>query len=231
MGYNHIFYGFDIETDTTHAVDPAVAPIRTVALSGTAFDEVFTGDEAELLQGLNTRLAALPPGVLATWNGATYDLPYIADRARVLGIELDLKLCRDRRLTFGRNLLPGHAAAYRGGWGSHGHLDTFRLYGHTGGPSVWSSLRNIGRLVGVGTMPTVARCHDDLTNEALHAHASSDARLARVLAERRQAAAGRLVDHIEAAEVRPVSVAATRLARQARQAADTGPGYRPVVAV
>ncbi len=231
MGYNHNFYGIDIETDTTQAVDPAVAPIHTVALSGAAFDEEFTGDETELLQALNTRLAALPPGVLATWTGATYDLPYIADRARVLGVDLDLQLCRDRRLTFGRTLLPGHGGAYRGAWGSHGHLDTFRLYGHTGGPSVWSSLRTIGRLVGLGTMPMVARRHDDLTNEALHAHARSDARLARVLAERRHVAALRLVDHIDAAEVQPVSVAATRLARQARQAADASPGSRPVIAV
>lgn len=229
MGYDHIFYGIDIETDTTRAVDPAVACIRTVALSGLAFDEEFTGAEADLLRSLNTRLASLPPGVLATWNGATFDLPYIADRARVLGVDLDLQLCRDRRLTFGRSLLPGHAAAYRGAWGGHGHVDTFRLYGHTGGPPVWSSLRTIGRLVGLGTMPTVARRHDDLINEALHAHASSDARLARVLAERRRTAALRLVDQIEAAEAQPVSVAAARLARQAGQPTDAD--YRPVVAV
>ena len=231
MGHEHIFYGIDIETDTTRAVDPAVAPILTVALSGVAFDEEFTGGEADLLRALNARLATLPPGVLATWNGATFDLPYIADRARVLGVALDLQLCRDRRLTFGRSLLPGHGGAYRGAWGVHGHLDTFRLYGHTGGPSVWSSLRTIGRLVGLGAMPTVVRRHDDLANEALHAHASSDARLARVLAERRRAAALRLVDHVEAAEVQPVSVAAARLARQARQASGADPVYRPVVAV
>lgn len=231
MGHDHIFYGIDIETDTALGVDPAVSPIRIVALSGATFDEEFTGGEADLLRALDARLATLPPGVLATWNGATFDLPYIADRARVLGVELHLQLCRDRRLDFGRTLLPGHASAYRGAWDKHGHVDTFRLYGHTGGPSVWSSLRTIGRLVGLGTVPTVAPRHDDLTNEALHAHASSDARLARVLAERRRAAALRLVDQVDAAEVQPVSVAAARLARQARQAAGTDPTYRPVVAV
>ncbi|MEO6989639.1 MAG: hypothetical protein ABI239_13450 [Aquihabitans sp.] len=231
MGYDNIFYGIDIETDTTGAVDPAVAAIRTVALSGVAFDEEFTGPEPELLRALNARLAGLPAGVLATWNGATFDLPYIADRARVLGVELDLRLCRDRSLTFGRTLLPGHGSAYRGVWGDHGHIDAFRLYGHAGGPSVWSSLRTIGRLVGLGATPTVIRRHDDLTNEALHAHAKSDARLARVLAERRRVAALRLVDQVEAAEVQPVSVAEARLARQARQAAGTDPAYQPVVAV
>lgn len=231
MGHDHTFYGIDIETDATGAVDPAVAAIRTVALSGAAFDEEFTGPEADLLRALNARLATLPSGVLATWNGATFDLPYIADRARVLGIELDLQLCRDRRLTFGRSLLPGHAGAYRGAWGNHGHVDTFRLYGHADGPPVWTSLRTIGRLIGLGTTPTVARHHDDLVNEALHAHARSDARLARVLAERRCAAALRLVDQIEAAEVEPVSVAARRLARQAKHAATIDAAPRPVVAI
>lgn len=231
MGHDQNFYGIDIETDATGGVDPAVAAIRTIALSGAAFDDEFTGAEADLLQALNARLATLPAGVLATWNGATFDLPYIADRARILGVDLDLQLCRDRRLTFGRTLLPGHGSAYRGAWGSHGHVDTFRLYGHTDGPAVWSSLRTIGRLVGLGTPPTVARRHDDLTNEALHAHARSDARLARVLAERRRAAALRLIDPIDAAEVEPVAVAARRLARQARQATTLDAAPRPVVAV
>ena len=39
-------YGLDIETDTTvDGLDPAVAPIVTVALSNDGSDEVFTGPE------------------------------------------------------------------------------------------------------------------------------------------------------------------------------------------
>ena len=48
-----IVYGLDIETDTrTDAVDPAIAPVVTVALSGRNFDEVFVGPEADLLVAL-----------------------------------------------------------------------------------------------------------------------------------------------------------------------------------
>jgi len=217
MGQPGDIYGLDIETDTQHdGADPAVAAVRTIALSCLSHDEVFTGDEATLLSDLNDRLASLPPGVLATWNGGTFDLPFIADRARLLGVDLDLRLCLDRRLTLGRTPLPGHAGAYRGAWGRHGHVDTFRLYGLSSASPVWTSLRTIGRVLGLGPHAGPTDRTLDLANEALHAHAASDARLARVLAERRSSAAMRSVDRLEADEAQAVAVAAGRLQRQAR---------------
>lgn len=229
MGQGHNIYGIDIETDTSLGIDPAIGPITRVALSGCRFDETFAGPETEMLAALDDRLSSLPPGVLATWNGGTFDLPYIADRARLLGVGLGLRLCRDRTLSLGRSPLPGHSGAYRGAWGHHGHIDTFRLYGHPGGGSVWSSLRTIGRLVGIGPAPVVRR-PDDLANEALHAHAASDARLARVLAERRVAAVLRLIDHIEVTDAEPEATALARSTRQGR-AVSAGEPYRPAVAI
>ena len=70
-----VVYGLDIETDTSvDGLDPAVAPVVTVALSNPAFDEVFAGREDEILFELDDRLAELEPGVIATWNGAAFDL-------------------------------------------------------------------------------------------------------------------------------------------------------------
>ena len=66
-----------------------------------------------------------------------------------------------------------------------------------------------------------------LNNEALHACAPSDARLARILAERRWPAAARMIDRVEWTEAEPVSVAAQRLARQDRAVPS---GLRPAVA-
>jgi hypothetical protein len=212
-------YGLDIETDTSRdGLDPTVAPVLTVALSGRKLDEVFVGAETELLTALDERLANLEPGVIATWNGSTFDLPFIADRARLLDLDLGLKLCLDRTLTMNRAPLPGHAGAYRAAWHHHTHIDTFRLYGHPSQSGPWSSLRTIGRLLGLtsGGGRDAARRTQALTNEALHAHAPSDARLARVLAERRWSAAARLVDHVEPVEAQVVSVAVGRLERQAR---------------
>jgi len=221
-------YGLDIETDTSrNGLDPAVAPVLRVALSGHRFDEVFSGDERTILADLDQRLATLRPGVIATWNGSAFDLPFIADRARVLGMDLGLCLCPDRRLTPRRAPLPGHAGAYRGRWYHHSHLDTYRLYGDGSPSSHWRSLRTIGRVLGLGGATSSLHGTCDLANEALHAHALSDARLARVLAQRRWSSAVRLVDTIDATEVRPVAVAAGRIERL--NGLDSLPTTAPVV--
>ncbi|HWJ99026.1 MAG TPA: hypothetical protein VNQ33_12760 [Acidimicrobiales bacterium] len=217
MGQLATIYGLDIETDNSEdGLDPAVASVRAVALSGQTFDELYVGDEADLLRALDARLAGLPTGVVATWNGSAFDLPFLADRARILGIDLGLKLCLDRRLTLHRAPLPGHAGAYRASWHEHGHLDTFRIYGDADGAAQRLSLRSLGRFVRIGSHDVHPARTQTLSNEALHACAPSDARLARVLAERRWPAAARMIDRVEWTEAEPVAVAAQRLARQDR---------------
>ncbi|MBK6855378.1 MAG: hypothetical protein IPG97_02135 [Microthrixaceae bacterium] len=213
-------YGLDIETDTRNdGADPTIAPVITVALSGRNFDEIFVGSEAYILTALDDRLSTLAPGVLATWNGSTFDLPFMADRALLLGVDLGLRLCVDQRLTMQRALLPGHRGAYRAAWHHHSHIDTFRLYGESAPAGPWSSLRVIGRALGLTASANRGeargRCQL-LATEALHAHAASDARLARVLAERRWSTAQRLVDRLDTTEAELVTVAASRLERQAR---------------
>src|SRR3546814_20880699 len=75
-------YGLDSETDTTvDGLDTAVASVLTVALVGPLTEEVFTGPEGSLLAELDARLGELQPGVVATWDGATFVLPFLADRA------------------------------------------------------------------------------------------------------------------------------------------------------
>ena len=76
------------------------------------------------------------------------------------------------------------------------------------------SLRSLGRFVGIGDAQVRRSPTQTLCNEALHACAPSDARLARVLAERRWPAAARCVDHVEREEAELVAVAAKRLARR-----------------
>lgn len=219
MSQHAAIYGLDIETDNTEdGLDPAVASVRAVALSGRMFDELFVGDEFDILRALDARLASLPTGVVATWNGSAFDLPFLADRARILGVDLGLKLCLDRRLTLHRAPLPGHAGAYRASWHDHGHLDTFRIYGSSDSAAQRLSFRSLGRLVGIGSQNVPPARTQTLSNEALHACAPSDARLARVLAERRWPAAARMIDRVEWTEAQPVAVAAQRLARQDRTA-------------
>ena len=165
-------YGLDIETDTTeNGLDPRVAAVVTVALAGPGYEEVFTGPEAQLLIDVDERIGQLEPGVLATWNGAAFDLPFLADRARLWGIQLGLQLRLDRAIRLQHAPLPGHAGAYRAAWHQHCHVDAYHLYRDDA---------------------------PDLSTEAQHAYASSDARLARVLTERRWASASRYVDRLPA---------------------------------
>src|SRR6476469_307418 len=116
-------YGLDIETDTTvDGLDPRVARVLTVALSCANHDEVFSGPEDLLLRDLDVRLRRLRPGVIATWNGATFDLPFLDDRARLHGLELGLRLEADPRMALRHAPLPGHTTGYRGAWHGHRHL-------------------------------------------------------------------------------------------------------------
>jgi DNA polymerase elongation subunit (family B) len=206
-------YGIDIETDTSvNGLDPAVAPVVTVALSCSGHDEVFSGDEARLLAKLDDRLAELEPGVLATWNGAAFDLPFLADRAARCGVAIGLRTAFDPTITLRRSPLPGHRGAYRARWHDHDHIDAYRLYRGDVGPAlrVSCSLKSIARLVGLAPLEVDRERIHDLSREALHAYASSDARLARVLTERRWGTASRFVDRLRAPErpPRPTAVPA-----------------------
>jgi DNA polymerase elongation subunit (family B) len=181
-------YGLDIETDTSvNGLDPSVGGIVTVALSTPTADEVFDGAETDMLAAVDARLAALAPGVVATWNGAFFDLPFLADRAAHQGLALGLRLTLDPRIPSRRDPLPGHRGAYRAWWHGHRHVDAYQLYRGDVGPAlgISCSLKSIARLVGLTPVEVDrARIHE-LAPDALAAYVASDARLARLLTERR----------------------------------------------
>lgn len=199
-------YGLDIETDTsTDGLDPAVAAVVTVALACPGYEEVFTGDEDVLLVELDERLDELEPGVIATWNGAAFDLPFIADRAGRYDLPLGLRLELDPTIAVRRAPLPGHRGAYRAGWYGHRHLDAYRVYRGDVGPAlrISCSLKSIARFVGLSPIEVDRTRIHDLSNEALHAYAASDARLARILAERRWGTASRCIDQVGEPDLAP----------------------------
>jgi DNA polymerase elongation subunit (family B) len=206
-----VVYGLDIETDTTeNGLDPRVAAVVTVALAGAGFEEVFTGPEAELLADVDARMAQLEPGVIATWNGAAFDLPFLADRAALHALPIGLRLEHDPAITMRRAPLPGHRGAYRASWFDHGHLDAYRLYRGDVGPAlrISCSLKSIARFVGLAPVEVDRTKIHDLSNEALHAYAASDARLARILTERRWGTASRFIDRVAAPTAGPHAIPA-----------------------
>lgn len=196
MEHGHHVYGLDIETDTSlDGLDPHVGMITSVALSVSGNDRLFQGPERELLIDLDRALRALPPGLLATWNGGAFDLPYLADRASLWGIRLGLVLAADPRLRIVGPPLRGHDVAYRGQWYRHRHIDAARLTRGVRMPFA-STVQAIGHRLaghrpGLG-LPIV----DDLSHEVAHAFPTNDARLARVLVERQLPKAARHVDRV-----------------------------------
>jgi hypothetical protein len=193
-------YGLDIETDTSvDGLDPAVGRILVAAVATPFGPLVFAdADEAHLLDRLDWCLGGLEPGVIATWNGAKFDLPYLADRARRRGVELALRLSLDPRLGLDRPPLPGHLGAYRAAWGPHAHLDAYRLYRADVVPTlhISGSLKSVARACGLAPVAVDASRVHELDRGALAAYVVSDATCTRQLALRRWPGAAPAVDRL-----------------------------------
>src|SRR5690606_31540946 len=132
-------------------LDPRVGRVLCAALSGPGGEIVVANAaEADLLRELDGWIHDLTPGVLVTWHGAGFDLPYLATRARLAGVELGLVVELDPSLPI-REPLPGHEGAYRGAWYSHRHLDAYRVFRADGGRTfgLSCSLKSLAGLAGV----------------------------------------------------------------------------------
>ena len=194
-------YGLDIETDTTvDGLDPRVAHVVAVALAGPTSTQVFTASdltgEARLLARLDAAITRLAPGVLVTWNGAAFDLPFLADRARHHTVTLSLDLHLALGLPSRSDPLAGHEGAYRACWGAHRHLDVYRVYRADVGARLGlpCGLKAMARLVGCTPIEVDRSRVHELTDAERDAYVASDAELTRLLCLRRWPAIGRAVD-------------------------------------
>lgn len=225
MGSVPPLYGLDIETDTaTDGLDPGVGRILAVAIASADGAQVITDpDEAALLERVDRVLAALAPGVIVTWNGARFDLPYLASRAARVGAELGLVLRADPRPRSHHAPLPGHAGSYRARWGGHAHLDVYRTYRGDVGPGLRMpcSLKAIAGLAGLAPVEVDASQVHALAPDELAAYVASDAVCTRELARRRWPTASRAVDRLDREVLAPLASvavpAAPRVAASAVQ--------------
>ena len=213
MGPDQPLYGLDIETDTTiDGLDPATSPIVAVAVSSAEHDVVLTGPEATILGNLDALLLETAPGIIVTWNGAAFDLPFLADRGDHLGVPLGLRLRLDPVLR-ARTPLPGHEGAYRAGWHGHRHLDAYRVYRNDlhRHLELSCSLKSVASFLGIPAVQVDASRIHELGPEELAAYVASDARVACAVARRRWATATPFLDPVvEPGEVRPLASPAHR---------------------
>lgn len=183
-------YGLDIETDTSvDGLDPSVSPIVAVAVATPDGDRVFQGAEDLVLHRTDELMSELDPGIVVTWNGSGFDLPFLTERARRLGVTLGLDLWDDGP----ERTEPG---VVRGRWYAHDHLDGYRLYRADVGRSLGfpCGLKPLSRLVGLAPVEVDRSCIHLLDDAALEAYVASDARLARELVLRRWPVAERATD-------------------------------------
>jgi DNA polymerase elongation subunit (family B) len=197
-------YGLDIETDTTvDGLDPSVGRVLAVAVAtADGVTVVDDADEGHLLGRLDRHLAGLAPGVIVTWNGARFDLPYLSARADAAGVGLGLALVADpsrARLPRSGDRSPaGPAGGYRAWWGRHRHLDVYRCYRADVGRALGMacSLKAVAALAGLAPVEVDAARVHVLDRATLRAYVASDAACTRELAHRRWANAGAAVDRV-----------------------------------
>jgi len=158
-------------------------------------------DEAALLTRLDQHLAGLAPGVIITWNGARFDLPYLSTRADRIAIALDLTLQADPSRTHpsdrDRNPID-RLGGVRARWGRHRHLDVYRCYRADVGRALGMtcSLKAVAALVGLAPIEVDAAQVHLLDRARLEAYVASDAACTRELARRRWANASAAIDRV-----------------------------------
>lgn len=190
-------YALDIETDTKiDGLDPSSSAIVAVAISGDGWAQVFDGDENTILHDLDAALSELEPGIITTWNGARFDLPFISDRAALHGMTLGLKLQPDAFFRSRHEPLPGHAGGYVAAWHEHRHLDAYRVYRADVGAVMGlpCSLKALARFVGLAPVEVDRERIHDLSTKELHDYVASDAIMTRDLALRRWPTAQQHID-------------------------------------
>lgn len=138
-------YGLDIETDTSngYGLDPRRGGITEIAFVGAddTITRVFEGAEATMLYDLDAHLSCVEPGLIGTWNGTFFDLPFLMDRAKkypdlfgLRGERFGLALTPQPGLHPKYDPLPGHRTGYSAVWERresrtpHCHLDIMYAY-------------------------------------------------------------------------------------------------------
>ena len=190
-------YALDIETDTAvDGLDPRTAPIVAVALTGDDWEQVWNGEEIDILNELDSAIARLEPGVITTWNGARFDLPFLADRAALCEVSLGLHLEADQLARSPHDPLPGHRGGYLATWYEHRHLDAYRVYRADVGAIMHlpCGLKPLARLMGISPVEVDRERIHELSPQELHDYVASDAIITRELALRRWKTAQQSID-------------------------------------
>lgn len=169
-----------------------------MALSGDNWATVFDGAEADILQGVDAAIRDLASGVITTWNGSRFDLPFLVDRSHIVGVDLGLTLQADQHSRSAHEPLPGHEGGYVATWYEHRHLDTYRVYRADVGAMLHLAcgLKSLARFVGLSPIEVDRERIHELSRDELHEYVASDAIMTRELTLRRWSTAAAAIDSL-----------------------------------
>jgi hypothetical protein len=215
-------FGLDIETDTSAGgLDPATAAIVAIAMCSADghLQFVFDGEESRMLREVDDLVAGLPPGLLITWNGAAFDLPFIESRAQRLGVPLGLRTSPDPLRVSRRD--PTRVSV-RARWHELVHLDGYLIYRNDVGRCLGLScgLKSLAHLVGLSPVELDREQLHTADPTSLRRYVSSDARCAAALVERRMPLA------LLAADFPPSPIARTTATAREAEGRNAGPRSR-----
>ena len=189
MSSSLLLTALDIETDTSEGVnglDPTSSRVVAIALAFSDREPVVfdDADEATQLRQL-AEVLFTRTGLLVTWNGAGFDLPFIVARAEALGLDLGLVTRRDALLPVKYDPPAGLGLPVRARWGSLGHVDVAHLYKDLAAEQgiAWS-LKPVARHHGMTPVEVDRTAIHDLSADELTAYVVSDVVVTRDLAAR-----------------------------------------------
>lgn len=178
-------YGLDIETDTAiNGVSPKDSSVisAAVATADGAVCRVFDNqNEAALLTELLECLEGLEPGVVATWNGSGFDLAFLAERMRIIGISHQWMLWPSERPA---KYPPVGGHTVRAKLTAHTHVDIAYAYKALATEACieWS-LKPVARHLGHDPVEVDRAATHLLSQDELRAYVASDAVVTAALAE------------------------------------------------
>lgn len=200
-------YALDIETDTSPGrnrcaldlpagLDPCCSAVISVAVRDTAArrSEYFSiddlGSEVAVLTALDQFLRDAPEGVVVTWNGANFDLPYLATRYERCGYGSALRIApTDDRPPKYEPLPSRNPLGYIAAWGQHRHIDVAFAYAEfAAAHDVKWSLKPVALAAGIDMVTVDASAVDSLSPAELRDYNVSDVIGTAALAARLDAA-------------------------------------------
>lgn len=159
-------------------LDPRYTPIISVAATFAHEGEFFAyPHERDILAALEEWMREFAPQaeLLVTWNGANFDLPFLATRAAMNNIEISLSLRPSELRPPKYRVCPGYSAGQLANWAGTDHVDLMYAYEDFARTSnIRWGLKPVARAMGLDPIEVDATNMEALSNDELRLYNLSD---------------------------------------------------------